>query len=303
MNKDIREVVARLRRECPWDAKQTLESIRHLYIEEAYELSEALESGDSRKIEEEFGDLLYVVLMGIQIAQDMGVTSYDQVETTASDKLIRRHPHVFSNKPVSGETEVLQNWERIKQEEKLENGDAQGFFTGIPRSLPALLRAQMMQERAARVGFDWPPSSEPPSYPQSVCPERDLTFTLRNEEVPPKRPPDASPHTEPPSHSSAYGPLAKIHEEARELAEHIESGNKKELEHELGDLLFSVVNLARHIGVRAEEALTRSNRKFERRFEGVRKLAKERNLDLSELDITELDKLWDEVKKYPQENS
>jgi MazG family protein len=245
---NLREIVARLRSQCPWDRKQTLSSIRHLYIEEAHELSEALESGDGQKIAEEFGDLLYIVLMGIEIARDAGLTDYDRVEETAKAKLIRRHPHVFGETKVEGEAEVLANWERIKQAEK--RGEA-GFFEGIPKSLPALIRAQMMQERAARIGFDW---------------------------------------------ESAQGPLAKVREETQELTEHI-GKETDDLERELGDLLFSVVNLARHIGVRAEESLERSNRKFERRFEGVRRFVQERGLDMTKMDIEELDKLWDEVKE------
>jgi uncharacterized protein YabN with tetrapyrrole methylase and pyrophosphatase domain len=276
---NLREIVQRLRRECPWDRRQTLSSIKHLYIEEAYELSEALDKGDGQRIEEELGDLLYIVLMGIEIAAEAGLTDYEKVEEMASQKLIRRHPHVFGETEVSGEDQVLANWEKIKEVEK---GEGKGFFDGIPKSLPALIRAQMMQERAARVGFDWPPSSPVTHLSVTHLPVTHLPVTHL-------------PVTHPPS--SAYGPLAKIHEEARELAEHLESGNKKELEGELGDLLFSVVNLARHIGVRAEEALARSNRKFQRRFEEVRKLAKDRNLDLNKAGIEELDKLWDEVKE------
>jgi MazG family protein len=196
--------------------------------------------------------------MGIRIAEDEGITTYEQVEKHASDKLIRRHPHVFKSESVSGEAEVLANWEKIKEDERLSKEADKGFFSGVPKTLPALIRAQMMQERAARVGFDWPTSR---------------------------------------------GPLDKIHEEARELAEHLDSENKKELEAELGDLLFSVVNLARHIDVHAEEALSISNKKFSDRFEKVRRLAKERNLRLEKLGIEELDELWEEAKKIPQEES
>ncbi|NLI98396.1 nucleoside triphosphate pyrophosphohydrolase [bacterium] len=258
MKKNLKEIVDRLRRECPWDRAQTMQSIRHLYVEEAYELSEALESADSLRISEELGDLLYIVLMGIRIAEDEGIASYEQVEEKAAEKLIRRHPHVFKSKSVSGEAEVLANWEKIKEDERLSKESDKGFFSGVPKLLPALIRAQMMQERAARVGFDWPTSR---------------------------------------------GPLDKIHEEAREIAEHLESDNKRELEAELGDLLFSVVNLARHIGVQAEEALSISNKKFSARFEHVRRLAKERNLSLEQLSIKELDELWEEAKKLPQEDS
>jgi MazG family protein len=247
----LKEIVDILREKCPWDHKQTTRSIAHLYIEEAYELAEALESGNAEKIEEELGDLLYVVLMGIRIAADEGLTDPDKVEEGAKSKLIRRHPHVFGQVEVNGEADILANWEKIKEQEKKSNGEDKGFFSGIPASLPALSRAQMMQERAARVGFDWP---------------------------------------------TASGPLDKVREETEELTEHI-GGDKDQLEHELGDLLFSVVNLARHTGVRAEQALARSNRKFNRRFEAVRRLARERGLDLNEAGIEELDKLWDEVKE------
>jgi len=245
--KDLFKIVARLRAECPWDRKQTTKTISHLYVEEAYELAEALDSGDPCRIEEELGDLLYVVLMGIRIATDEGMTDFGKVSERAAEKLIRRHPHVFGDKVVEDEGKVLANWEKIKEKEK----QGKGFFEGIPKTLPALSRAQMMQERAARVGFDWP---------------------------------------------STHGPLEKVREETEELTEHI-GGDKDELEHELGDLLFAVVNLARHTDVRAEQALARSNRKFARRFEQVRRLAKERGLDLEEMDIEGLDKLWDEVKE------
>jgi tetrapyrrole methylase family protein/MazG family protein len=254
-DENLRQIVKRLRAECPWDRKQTISSIGHLYIEEAYELAEALESGDGDRIEEELGDLLYVVLMGIQIAADAGLTDYEKVEQKAKSKLIRRHPHVFDNLKINDESEILANWEKIKEAEKRGEGDARsaGFFDGIPKFMPALMRAQMMQERAARIGFDWP---------------------------------------------SAQGPVAKIREETVELEEHIISkGDKVGLEHELGDLLFSVVNLARHINIRAADALGRANKKFACRFEEVRRLAKERKLDLAKLGIEELDKLWDEVKE------
>lgn len=250
---NLREIVALLRSQCPWDRKQTLSSIRHLYIEEAHELSEALESGDGAKIEEELGDLLYIVFMGIEIARDAGLTDYEKVQERAAEKLIRRHPHVFGETKVEGEADVLANWERIKEAEK--SGKA-GFFEGVPKSLPALIRAQMMQERAARVGFDW---------------------------------------------ESTRGPLTKVREETQELTEHI-GKETDDLERELGDILFSVVNLARHIGVRAEEALERSNAKFQRRFEEVRRLAKERGLDMTKMGIEELDKLWDEIKAEEKGN-
>ncbi len=250
-DKNLRQIVKKLRAECPWDRKQTTSSIGHLYIEEAYELAEALESGDGARIEEELGDLLYVVLMGIRIAADAGLTDYEKVEQKAKSKLIRRHPHVFDNLKINDESEILANWEKIKETEKKDRREA-GFFDGIPKSMPALMRAQMMQERAARIGFDWP---------------------------------------------SAQGPVAKIREETVELEEHIVAGGTKDdLEYELGDLLFSVVNLARHINIRAADALGRANRKFQRRFEEVRRLVRERNLDLAKLGIKELDKLWDEVK-------
>ncbi|MBD3286286.1 nucleoside triphosphate pyrophosphohydrolase [candidate division WOR-3 bacterium] len=246
-SRDLERIVARLRLECPWDRRQTTRTIPHLFIEEAYELAEALEEGDPDRIEEELGDLLYVVLMGIRIATDEGMTDCEKVKERAAKKLIRRHPHVYGDQKVKDEGEVLANWEKIKEKEK---GD-KGFFEGIPKSLPALSRAQMMQERAARVGFDW---------------------------------------------EDEAGPLEKVREETRELSELI-GEESEEVDHELGDLLFSVVNLARHIDVRAEQALARSTRKFARRFEQVRRLAAERGLDIAKLDIKGLDELWDEVKR------
>lgn len=285
----LKRIVDRLRRECPWDRKQTLSSIRRLFIEEAYELSQALESYNPKKIEEELGDLLYIVLMGIRIAADAGFTDFRKVEERASRKLIRRHPHVFGDTKVEGEGDVLANWEKIKEKEK---GKKQGFFEGIPISMPALLRAQLMQERAARVGFDWQP-----------LPQKKTRSSFGGPSHAPSPTSPSHPSQRSTKEHSAYGPLAKIHEEAEELAEHLDSGDRNELEHELGDLLFSVVNLARHIHLRAEQALARSNKKFAKRFEKVRELALKRGLDLEKMGIEELDKLWDEVKELPQENN
>ncbi len=143
------DIIKKLREKCPWDKKQTLNSIKWLFIEESYELKEAIERKNRKEIEEELGDILFLSLFGIKVAEDEKVTTLDAVVEKTSSKLVQRHPHVFGNVVVKEIKEVLKNWEHIKQKEK------KSFFEGIPSSLPALLKAKIIQERVKRVGFDW----------------------------------------------------------------------------------------------------------------------------------------------------
>jgi len=239
-------VIKELREKCPWDKKQSLESIRWLFIEEAYELKEAIEEGNKSKIEEELGDILFLSLFGIRIAEEQKGSSLTQVLKRITQKLIERHPHVFSNKKVKDTQEVLANWESIKQKEKRE------FFDGVPSSLPALLQAEMIQERVRRVGFDW---------------------------------------------KDYKGPLKKVKEETEELIKEIKEKRKKKMEEEIGDILFAVVNLSRHLEINPEEALRKTNKKFMERFEKVKKELERKGKTLKKSSLEEMDAIWEKIKR------
>lgn len=244
----LRAIIARLRgpNGCPWDRQQTSLSLKPYLVEEAYEVLEAIDAGDPDKLAEELGDLLLQVLLHAQIASEHDEFSMDEVISEIGTKLIRRHPHVFGHKSVSGAAEVVRNWEQIKRAER---GDKRSTVSGVPKHLPALAYAQAVQRRAARVGFDWP---------------------------------------------DAAGVLDKVREEIQELTS---AKSKEEQRTELGDLLFSLVNLARWLNVDAEDALRLANQRFLRRFQRMEELAIEQGQDFSQLGPAEQDCLWNEAKK------
>lgn len=244
------EIVAELRGEhgCPWDKAQTHESIKANLVEEAYEVVDAIDAGDSEALCEELGDVLLHVVFHSQIAKEDGEFNINDVIRAVIDKMIRRHPHVFGDENVSCEREVLRNWERIKQEEK----DKASIFTGIPRALPSLMKAYKVQEKAARVGFDW---------------------------------------------ESADGAWAKIHEELQELREAVEGADKARVAEEVGDLLFAVVNVARHLDIDPELALKGTTDKFLARFKYIEARAGEIGKAVEEMSLEEMDSLWEECKR------
>ena len=243
----FQDTIARLRAPggCPWDRKQTHQSLRPHVLEEAYEALAALDANDMDALREELGDLLLQIVLQAQIAVEAGEFSLAQVIEEIDAKIKRRHPHVFGDVAVADVDEVLHNWEEIKREEK----GAHSVLGGVSRALPALARAQSIQGRAALVGFDWP---------------------------------------------DAGGVVAKIAEEAAELRG---AQGSKARERELGDLLFSVVNLARWLDVDAESALRQACERFTERFSGMEDLCGERGLSLGELSLAEQDELWEEVKE------
>ena len=202
---------------CPWDREQTFESLRKYVLEEACEVIDAIDSGDRALLKEELGDLLLQVVFQSELAREQAGFSIDDVVAGIVDKLVRRHPHVFGDMSAKDADAVLKNWERIKAEEK----SSRGVLGGVPRSLPALTRAQRIGEKVARVGFDW---------------------------------------------ASADGSRQKVTEEIAELDEAIAQGDKDSIEGEMGDALFALVNLSRHLGIDAEGALRRTIDKFTRRF-------------------------------------
>lgn len=247
----LRYVVHRLRAPggCPWDQEQTHTSLIPHVIEEAYEVADAIRSGDPAQICDELGDILLQPVLHAEIASETGAFDLDQMANGLTDKLIRRHPHVFGDTTAATSDAVLSQWDAIKRTEK--GTEHEGLLHGTDNGLPALMRAQKLQKKAARVGFDWP---------------------------------DATPV------------FAKIREEAAELEEAIASGNQAHMADELGDLLFSVVNLARKLGIESEPALAAANEKFTRRFHAMEKHLRDQGHELGKLSLEQMDAAWDQVK-------
>lgn len=240
---------------CPWDREQTFASLRRYVLEEACEVIDAIDGGDRGELKGELGDLLLQVVFQAELGRREGAFGPDDVVKAICDKLVHRHPHVFADVQVDGSSEVLKNWELIKAEEKRQKGGG-GVLSGVPRSLPALVRAQRVGEKVARVGFDW---------------------------------------------ADAKGSREKVSEEIGELDAAIERGDKDAIEAELGDALFALVNLARHVDVDAEGALRRTIDKFTKRFDHVEARVAEVHGGWPKAGeparpLEELDGYWEEAK-------
>lgn len=240
---------------CPWDRVQTLSTLKPCVLEEAYELLAAMDRPeDTVNYVEELGDVLLQVMFQCVMAEQEGRFTFDDVANAIADKLVRRHPHVFGDVVAKDPATVLKNWEQIKQQEHRKEA-RHSALDGVPPTLPALLKAQRSQEKAARVGFDW---------------------------------------------KDAKGPLAKIREELAELEEAVAASDDTALDphvkEELGDLLFSVTNLARHLKADSESALEGATAKFARRFRAVEAGAKEAGRDLKGMSLAEMEALWDAAK-------
>lgn len=258
---------------CPWDRKQTHESLKPYLLEEAYEVLETIDHRDNAKLKEELGDVLLQVIFHSQIASESGTFTIDEVVDHLAAKLVRRHPHVFGDpdaatKPTNGE-QVLSQWEEIKRAERQAAGGAQSALDGVPKALPALLRAYQVQARASRVGFDW---------------SHDAT--------------------------GLADVFKKIAEEIGELQAALATAatapspavsNQDEVAGELGDLLFSLVNLARFLKVNPEDALRLSTNRFVDRFVLVESQAAEQQRPLSGMTAAELDRLWENAKRRLRE--
>jgi len=239
---------------CPWDREQTLHTLAPYFLEEAYEVVDAISSGDPAKLCEELGDLLLQIVFVARIARENDWFDVDDVCESISDKMVRRHPHVFGDREVSGSTEVLQNWEQIKRDERA-GTDESSVLDGVPNSLPALLKAYRMTEKAAAVGFDW------------------------------RKPADV---------------MVKMHEEMAEIEEELlkgEASANERVRAEMGDVLFVLANLARHLQVEPETALQGTNATFMRRFKAMEELAEAKGRDFRDMDLAEQDGLWKEVKE------
>ena len=265
---------------CPWDRKQTHESLKPYLLEETYEVLETIDQRDTQKLKEELGDVLLQVLFHSQIAAEAKSFTVEDVLDTLATKLIRRHPHVFGTGDqttgVTNSEQVLSQWEQIKQAEREAAGTKQSALDGVPKTLPALLRAYQVQARAARVGFDWPHNS---AGLQQV-------FGKITEEVEELREALAQAG----SQVEAEGKVTA------EVKEKMPNG-QTEIEAELGDILFSLVNLARFIKVNPEEALRRATSRFVDRFQLVESGAAQQGRPLTEMTLADMDELWEEAKR------
>ena len=249
---DLVSLMTRLRGPdgCPWDRKQTLPDLKPYVIEEAYEVVDAIDRDDRASLAEEVGDMMLEAVFIAEVTREEGSFDiYDSV-TAIHDKLVHRHPHVFGDVEAHDAEQVLVNWEKLKNEER--KSENKSLMAGVPQSMPALLKASRLTEKAARVGFDW----------------------RRTEDV-----------------------FAKVDEELAEVHEAIASGDAEKVHDEIGDLLFTIANIARKLNVNPEEALQSTNRKFTRRFESMERAVRagERNLD--QLSLEEMDALWNDAKK------
>lgn len=244
---DLVELVKILRKGCPWDRKQTHETLKDHLIEEAYETIEAIDTKDFQELEKELGDVLLQVVFHSIMADEEEHFNIGDVVYTIQQKLIRRHPHVFTDAEVTDERQVAENWENIKLEE-----GKKSVLEGIPKQLPALIRAQRMQEKAANVGFDWP--------------EKEQVWK-------------------------------KLEEELKEFKETLSGQNIQKQQEELGDLLFSLVNVARNYNLVAEDSLRTTNKKFIRRFQYIEEQLDKNQQDITNTSLEEMDRYWNEAKR------
>ncbi len=247
------ELVQRLRGPdgCPWDKKQTESNIKLYLLEEAYEVLAAIELSPPQEVCSELGDLLFQILFLAQLAIEKNQFDFVDVVEIITEKMIRRHPHVFGQKKVDSAEEVTFNWTQIKKAEKNATNDTSGLLESIPMDLPALLRAHRLSERASKVGFDW---------------------------------------------TDTAGIRDKVREEFDELDSAVAGGEREEVAEELGDLLFSVVNLCRHKGFNAEHLLRMANIKFQKRFKEMEKRLEATGTQLEEASLEEMNGVWDKVK-------
>ncbi|EAA5987489.1 nucleoside triphosphate pyrophosphohydrolase [Salmonella enterica subsp. enterica] len=238
---------------CPWDKEQTFASIAPYTLEETYEVLDAIAREDFDDLRGELGDLLFQVVFYAQMAQEEGRFDFNDICAAISDKLERRHPHVFGELSADNSEEALVRWEQIKTEERAQKAQ-HSALDDIPRSLPALMRAQKIQKRCSNVGFDW----------------------------------------------TTLGPVVdKVYEEIDEVMFEARQAvvDQAKLEEEMGDLLFATVNMARHLGTKAELALQKANDKFERRFREVERIVAARSLEMTGVDLETMEEVWQEVKR------
>ncbi len=240
------DILDQLRQQCPWDRKQTIESLKNLTVEEVYELADAIDQKDDNELKKELGDVLMHVFFYAKIGSESKSFDIKDVADAISEKLIFRHPHIYGDTQVNNSVEVEQNWEKLK----LKEGN-KSVLGGVPKALPALIKAFRLQQKASGVGFDWD----------------------NNEQV-----------------------WDKVKEELLEFEQEKDKKDKHKMEAEFGDLLFSLVNYARHIGIDAQNALELTNQKFIRRFVGIENLARQDQSDITELTPEQMEQYWQKIK-------
>lgn len=255
MNK-LLEIMAALRDPqtgCPWDTKQSFKTIVPYTLEEAYEVADSIERGAMSELKDELGDLLFQVVFYAQMGKEQGLFEFGDIVDAINDKLVRRHPHVFADVTFENEQAVHDNWEKSKAAERDQRAatDNASILDGVAHALPALKRAQKLQKRAARIGFDWP----------GILPVLD-----------------------------------KLDEEIAELRQAIQLDDHDAISEEVGDLIFTCVNLARHLNVDAEESLRHCNHKFETRFNHIEQQLQDENRDIHQCSMDELEALWQKAK-------
>lgn len=236
-----------LREKCPWDKKQTLESLRHLTIEETYELADAITAGDMNELKGEIGDLMLHMVFYSKIASETGDFDIADVLNAICDKLVHRHPHIYSDTVVQDEEEVKANWEKLKLKE-----GKNSVLEGVPKSLPALVKATRIQDKVKGIGFDW---------------------------------------------DNADQVWGKVEEELDEFKIEVKKNDQPKMEEEFGDVLFSLINYARWVGIDPEGALAKTNQKFIRRFQWMEEATKKDGKVLSDMKLTEMDEYWEASKK------
>lgn len=242
------DIMDDLREKCPWDKKQTLESLRHLTIEETYELADAIIDNDLKSLEGEIGDLFLHLVFYCKIGEEKNAFTVDSVLNAICDKLVYRHPHIYSDTVATTEKEVKENWEKLKLKE-----GRKSVLEGVPKSLPSLVKAARIQEKVKGVGFEW---------------------------------------------DNRKDVFDKIQEEIQELEVEVNSEESQEkIEEEFGDVLFSLINYARYIGVNPENALAKTNKKFIRRFMLMEELMDESAVDITESDLEIMDQYWEKAKQ------
>ncbi|MEZ2440683.1 nucleoside triphosphate pyrophosphohydrolase [Chitinophaga sp. RCC_12] len=244
------QIMDDLREKCPWDRKQTIQTLRQLTIEETYELADAITDEDWKSIKEELGDILLHIVFYAKIGSEQQKFDINDVINGVCDKLIHRHPHIYGDVKADTEDQVKQNWEKLKLKE-----GKKSVLSGVPLSLPALVKAMRLQEKAKQTGFEW-----------------DNTAQVWD----------------------------KVKEEVNELEAAVGSGNINDMEDEFGDVMFSLVNYSRFLNIDAENALERTNKKFQRRFQAMEVLALEQGRTLNDMTLTEMDTLWNKVKATEQ---
>ena len=241
------DIMDNLRENCPWDRKQTFQSLRHLTIEEVYELGDAILDNDLEEVKKELGDVLLHIVFYAKIGSETNSVDIADVCNSISDKLIDRHPHIYGDVEVSNEEDVKRNWEQLKLKE-----GKKSVLEGVPQSLPAMVKANRIQDKVSGVGFDW---------------------------------------------EASHQVFDKLKEELAELELEINQGNKDNIENELGDVFFSLINYARFLKVNPENALERTNKKFIKRFKYLEDKARLMNKSLHDMTLKEMDVYWEEAKK------